>query len=462
MKILKTGMEFRVALLCAFFLLIAAFPGSAAEIDDSISKCSQLKNDTERLQCFDDLAKKQSSAKEVVTAITPEKTNLPPPPNAGVSQDDCNWEKCDGLTNEGARLQCFDDKAGKQISVGGADYGLVNCTALKDDGARLKCFNQLTELTVMERLWDLIPGKRHHSFVIRPYRSNYFLPVAYNSSPNDETNLEYDPAAKAQFNEAKFQLSFKAKIWEDFLQTPLQALHIVNDINGDGCDKDKFIKGLDLWIGYTQLSFWQLYNSAFSSPFRDTNYEPEGLLNIRTQYEIPGLRGVKLQFINVGFNHQSNGRSRPLSRSWNRIIANAGFEKNLGSEKKNSFSLQLKTWYRLPEDEADDDNPDLSRYVGYGELWATLYWKDMCFEPMLRNNLRQENMGAIQLGWSIPPSSFGKLLPDWIISPEWADKYLSDKFSLYFQYFNGYGEGLMDYNKSINRFSVGLMIAEWN
>ena len=39
---------------------------------------------------------------------------------------------------------------------------------------------------------------------------------------------------------------------------------------------------------------------------------------------------------------------------------------------------------------------------------------------------------------------------------------LGDKFSFYIQYFNGYGESLLDYNKSINRISAGFMIAEWN
>ena len=403
MKILKTGLVFRVTLACVLFILITAFSCNAAEIDDSLAKCAAIKdNNDARLQCFDELAKKQLPAKNAVIANPVEKK---------VEQ--------------------------KSVAVN-----------------QTKQATSPPPLSVYEKYWDLVTTNRLHSFALRPYRSNYFLPVAYNSSPNDDTNLEYDPAAKAQFNEAKFQLSFKAKIWEDFLQEPLQALQ---DVWG----KDKPIKGLDLWIGYTQLSFWQFYNSAFSAPFRDTNYEPEGILNIRTQYEIPGLMGTKLQFINVGFNHQSNGRSKPLSRSWNRIVANFGLEKLLGTEKKDSFNILLKTWYRLPE-EANDDNPDITRYMGYGELWTTLYLKDMRFAAMLRNNFRQENLGAIQLEWSIPPSSFGKLLPDLLISPEWADKYLSDKISLYFQYFNGYGEGLMDYNKSINRFCVGFMIAEWN
>jgi len=49
--------------------------------------------------------------------------------------------------------------------------------------------------------------------------------------------------------------------------------------------------------------------------------------------------------------------------------------KNVWDGKKDSFNLLLKTWYRIPEDEDDDDNPDLSSYVGYGELWGMLYWK---------------------------------------------------------------------------------------
>jgi phospholipase A1 len=214
--------------------------------------------------------------------------------------------------------------------------------------------------------------------LIWPYRPNYFLPAAYNSSPNEDAQLDIDPQAKAQYNEVKFQLSFKFKIWEDLFRGSLK----------DVIEKSTGIRGIDVWIAYTQLSFWQLYNSAFSAPFRDTNYEPELLLNFRMQHEIPGLMGTKLQFINIGFNHQSNGRSVPLSRSWNRIVANVGLEKIFGLEKKDSFGLLLKTWVRLPEDETNDDNPDLTEYTGYGELWGMLYWKKQRFAVMLRNNLR--------------------------------------------------------------------------
>lgn len=344
---------------------------------------------------------------------------------------------CAKIDDSAARLKCFDELAARKDSVPEEPREKAEATL----PAKVTPSDQ-AKTSVLTRHWDLDPETRRHSFVIRPYRMNYFLPVAYNSSPNENTNLEYDPDAKAQYNEAKFQLSFKAKVWEDVFQKQLQGFY----------DSTKVVNGVDVWVAYTQLAFWQVYNSAFSSPFRDINYEPELLINFRTNYEILGFKG---RFFNVGFNHQSNGRSKPLSRSWNRIVASVGLERD-------NFNLQLKTWYRLPERESDDDNPDLTRYMGYGELWSTLFWKDMRFAVMLRNNLREKNRNAVQLDWCVTPSSLGKILLGRVISPSALDFYLTDKFSFYVQYFNGYGEGLLDYNTSINRISAGLMIAEWN
>ena len=116
--------------------------------------------------------------------------------------------------------------------------------------------------------------------------------------------------------------------------------------------------------------------------------------------------------------------------------------------ERGHFGLQLRTWYRLPDDENNDDNPDLIRYMGYGELCGTLYWEKHRFAVMLRNNFRRENFGAVQVDWSIPLSLINKIF--------------GDSFSFFIQYFNGYGESLLDYNKSVNRISAGFMVAEWN
>lgn len=377
-------------LTCILFLLLAVLPLNAAEIDKGLAKCVQLKDDNERLKCFDELARRQIPLREAFILKSPEEE-----------------------TQESAAVE-------KAIAP--------------PPGEEEKYFS------VMEKQWDLRSDKpkERNIFVLWPYRPCFFLPLAYNSSPNDSNQLDVDPKAKSLYNEVKFQLSFKFKIWRDLIRSE-EIKKIVERSTG--------IRGIDVWIAYTQQSFWQLYNSAFSAPFRDTNYEPELLINFDMQRKIPGLMGTKLQFINVGFNHQSNGRAEPLSRSWNRIVANVGFENNFGLGKIDNFSLLLKTWYRIPEDSVNDDNPDLTDYMGYGELWGSLYWKNQRFAIMLRNNLRSENKGAVQLDWSIPLSSFNESL--------------AKKISLYVQYFNGYGESLLDYNTSINRISAGLMLVDW-
>jgi phospholipase A1 len=267
----------------------------------------------------------------------------------------------------------------------------------------------LAKGSFLSRLWELDEESRRGEYAITPYRSNYVLPFTYHDSPNDAPIREADPNKKLKKPEVKFQLSLKVKLWQDI-----------------------FGKEMDLWFGYTQQSFWQFYNFEDSSPFRESNYEPELLLNFRTHFSILGWKG---RFINVGFNHQSNGGSEPLSRSWNRIVTNFGFERD-------SLSLLLKGWYRIPESAEEDDNPNTEDYLGYGEVQAYYFWKKHRFGVMLRDNLKfHNNRGALQLEWSFP---------------------IIEKVSGYVQYFNGYGESLLDYNHSVNRIGIGFILTEWN
>ena len=89
--------------------------------------------------------------------------------------------------------------------------------------------------------------------------------------------------------------------------------------------KDVLFKNSRLFFAYTNLSFWQAYNSRFSSPFRETNHEPEMFLLIPQKWSLFDWHN---QLIAIGFNHQSNGQTGTLSRSWNRIYANFIFERN--------------------------------------------------------------------------------------------------------------------------------------
>ncbi|MCX5909294.1 MAG: phospholipase A [Deltaproteobacteria bacterium] len=306
---------------------------------------------------------------------------------------------CAKIVDDGERLKCYDELSGRKAVESPPMNGSAE-KAPEEKSGRISYFSQL---------WELDKESSRGKYVITPHRSNYMLPFTFNESPNTDSARESGSNKDMKKAEVKFQLSFKVKLWQDILD-----------------------KEMDLWVGYTQQSFWQFYDFEDSSPFRETNYEPELLLNFKTDYNVLGFKG---RFINVGLNHQSNGRSELSSRSWNRIVTNLGLEKN-------NFSLLLKGWYRIPEAAQDDDNPNIEDYLGYGEVWGYYFWKKHRFGVMLRDNLKfPSNRGAVQLEWSFP---------------------MIERVSGYVQYFNGYGENLLDYRHNVNRIGIGFILTDWN
>jgi len=247
---------------------------------------------------------------------------------------------------------------------------------------------------------------RENSFVLTPHRPNYILPVTYNANVNRAPyGAEGD---QLQSVEVKFQISFKADIASGL-----------------------FGKNGDLYIAYTQLSMWQAYNSDYSSPFRETNYEPETFLSFDTDVRALGLRN---RLLLLGIAHQSNGQTEPLSRSWNRVYAEFVLDRG-------RFALAIKPWYRFRESAAEDDNPDIGRYMGPGEIRMFYEWKKYVLGLTVRNNFRiDDQKGAEQLEFSFP---------------------LTRRIKGYFQYFYGYGETLIDYNARTNRVGIGILLTDW-
>ena len=74
-------------------------------------------------------------------------------------------------------------------------------------------------------------------------------------------------------------------------------------------------------------------------------------------------------------------RSDLLSRSWNRIYANFQLAKD-------NFLISIQPWYRLPEDDAGDDNPDIDKFMGYGNYRLTYKNDGHFYSVLLRNNFR--------------------------------------------------------------------------
>lgn len=313
-----------------------------------------------------------------------------------------SFETCADINDDALRLRCYDEAAGrKPKQTDSSDAAVTQSEAQQAPVAG-------SGVSVLSRMWQLDDESRRRRFAIMPHRQNYILPYTYNFNQEKATYEKANPGTEIQDAESKFQLSVKMKLWEDILGTKM-----------------------DLWAAYTQVSLWQVYNTEFSSPFRETNYEPELLLTYPTNIDFWGL---KSRFIQVGINHQSNGRGEPLSRSWNRFTFNFGFERDL-------FNLILKTWARIPEKGSKDDNPDITSYLGYGEIWASTIWGKYHLGLMFRNNLRfDENRSALQFEVSFP---------------------LLEHLNGYVQYFAGYGESLIDYNHFTNRIGLGVMVKDW-
>lgn len=244
---------------------------------------------------------------------------------------------------------------------------------------------------------------RLNPFVLSPHKQNYALLASYNKSPNYE--IYNVPANEFDRIEMKFQLSFKIPVVERVLGTDA-----------------------DLYVAYTNLSFWQAYNRHISSPFRETVHEPELMLVMPNDWSPFGWKNSIMQF---GLVHQSNGQGGYLSRSWNRFYGNFIFEKD-------AFLLSFKPWYRIPE--SKDDNPDITHYLGHYELRGIYKRGNQTFSMMVRNLLENSGRETFMLDWSFP---------------------LYKRWRGYMQYFNGYGESLIDYNAKSSRIGFGLQLTDW-
>ena len=256
-----------------------------------------------------------------------------------------NSNQCIDIEDNSARLSCYDNASQIQKS---AQNGLETEASAVDERIA-KESNQFLE-------W----------FSITPHRPNYVLPISHNLSP--DYSIYNESGDRFSDTEVKLQLSIK---------TPL----LVNTFRDS-----------TVWFAYTQTSYWQLYaDSEESSPFRETNHEPEFLWSVPVNFDVLGLNA---RLMSVGVNHQSNGRSKPLSRSWNRLTAAIILEKRY-------VVLSAKTWVRI-DGESDDDNPNIEDFMGRIQLGAVYTRGDQTISMGLKNNLRSDNRSGLEFNWSRP------------------------------------------------------------
>lgn len=319
---------------------------------------------------------------------------------------------CTTLVDDAARLACYDRLHGRTPAAPPASPSTHSSAAAAPTPTAPAPVNRHSGSLLAER-WDL-DGGNSAAFAPRAYHPVYLLPATWTvgvnrrpDSPATGHSVTEDQPLKSI--EAKYQISLKARLGQQLFGTPVS-----------------------LWGGYTQSSRWQVYNGAISRPFRETDYEPEVIAVLPLHTEVMGWT---LRMASLALNHQSNGRSLPLSRSWNRVIGQLGFERG-------PWVAELRPWLRIPERAADDDNPDIQDHVGRAELRLGHYGGEHALTLQLRHSLRagQRAHGSAQLDWVFP---------------------LDGVLHGYLQAFTGHGESLVDYNRHQTKLGLGVTIAGW-
>jgi phospholipase A1 len=325
-------------------------------------------------------------------------------PAAALAIDPAAIARCKTITDPALRLACYDATA--ETALPESETSPESRALLLDSPEA-----DASQRSLIGDRWGLGVRPEDSRFDLRAHRPSYFLLARYSDAPNlVPTSPAKPPLAEPldiQDTEAKFQLSFKFKLADLGRELGMP---------------------FGIWAAYTQQSQWQVYNADVSRPFRETNYEPELMVALHPDLSLWGWRW---RLAALGINHQSNGRSEPLSRSWNRVVAQLGAERG-------DVGVILRPWVRIEEDAATDDNPDIMRYLGHGDL--TVVWAPGKHQLSLsgRFNL-SSGYGAVQAHWTFP---------------------LARRVRGIVQVFSGYGESLIDYNVRQNTIGFGVSLAD--
>ncbi|MDO5639065.1 MAG: phospholipase A [Neisseria sp.] len=372
-------------------LLTAGLPASAWAKTDPALQCTLLQDNAMRLACFD----------RVYAMQFPPQSPLP----AVVAVD-------------GGDSKSVDLARTIDASRENQEPTIVFSEAPQQSDDSEQSLAQAAEAyTPLSMMYDLDQNDPRGILTIREHNPMYLMPAWYNSSPNRYPHSPTRGVANDDVSidqkrlEAKMQVSFKTKLMEDLFKTRA-----------------------DLWFGYTQTSNWQLWNQGKNSaPFRNNDYEPEIFITQPVKADLPG--GGKLRVLGLGFVHQSNGQSRPMSRSWNRVYGMAGMEWG-------KLTVIPRVWGTvLNGSGSDNDNPDIADYMGYGDLKLQYRFNDkQTVSTTMRYNPKT-GRGAVKAGYTFP---------------------LKGKLKGYVQGFHGYGDSLLDYNHKQNGIGFGLMFNDWD
>jgi phospholipase A1 len=243
---------------------------------------------------------------------------------------------------------------------------------------------------------DFFERYLYGSLGVDSYKTTYVFPAAVDFK-------EHQDRKKV---ETQFQLSFK------------------KDIIGTDLGPFDFAFG----FAFTQKAFWQIYDP--SSPFREINYSPEGYFNFsfRDYDGTVRWRGFKIFVM-----HTSNGQGDERNRSWNRF----GLESPVSIK---DFLFLPRIWFSFPGVGKDETEKIIPRYMGFCDLTVMFHHSKHVLSLYGRSNFNVENLtGALQADYSYPLGNRGCYI--------------------YLQYFLGYGQSLIDYDRPVNQLGLGIALS---
>lgn len=252
-----------------------------------------------------------------------------------------------------------------------------------------------------------LPGQTVETAIQRSFAGRF--------SAHEPVYFIYGPRAPG----AKFQFSFKYRLLGD---------------QGELGEKLPELRGL--YFGFTQRSLWNI--QAASSPFYDTSYMPELIYESQALVKPGTGGGFHWLGFQAGVRHESNGRDGADSRSLNIVYVRPGVA--FGRLDGWSLILAPRVFAYIG---GLSDNPDLGDYRGNLELLVVAGRNDGLALALTGRAGYGARKGSLQADLTIPLKS---------------RRFFDFATYLLIQYWNGYGESLLGYNKQSSTVRAGFSL----
>lgn len=180
-----------------------------------------------------------------------------------------------------------------------------------------------------------------------------------------------------------------------------------------------------LFLFYSQKCFWNVLEK--SMPITDLNFNP-GIGLSKPLFSNNRYIGK----INLMAEHESNGRDGLASRSWNKISIGGSIIIDP------QLSVHAKTWIPIIDGQ---NNKDILDYCGIYQFGCSFNTINKRFGASLILTKRK--------GWRLSYNT--------VVELNYRLFKRENQF-LFMQFYNGYGEGLLEYNKFHSMLRVGIVI----